>query len=312
MIADQVGIFARNLHRAKREVWPTDAERGAIAPAGYVAVWIANPGVLDRPAPEYPLLHDGHADVFRGVPAGESPRGNAIDIPVVGNNFAAGGLMGQGKSNALRVIMLGAALDPLAELWVHVFAYNGDFDAYAPRLARYVKGAEEEQLEAAMESLRDLYAEVGRREQRLSDLGVLKVSRTVAAQHRDLRPRLALFSECHELFGHRKLGEEGDGSWRRRLSAGPGRRRSGWGSTRRTRGRTRFRRSSSGSCRVNACFAVKTWQAKNDGFLGAGSFQAGIRATELRPVSTRRRPVADHRRERRAVRAAEVALHQVG
>jgi len=31
--------------------------------------------------------------------------------------------------------MLGCALDPLAELWVYVFAGNDDFDAYAPRLA---------------------------------------------------------------------------------------------------------------------------------------------------------------------------------
>ena len=281
MIADQVGIFARNLHRAKTEVWPTDAERGGIAPAGYVAVWIANPGVLDRPAPEYPLLHEGAADVFRGVPAGESPRGNAIDIPIVGNNFAVGGIMGQGKSNACRVLMLGAALDPLAELWVHVFAYNGDFDAYAPRLARYVKGAEEEQLDAAMESLRDLYAEVGRREQKLSDLGVLKVSRTVAAQHRDLRPRLTLFSECHELFGHRKFGDEAAD-----LAVAVIRR------ARKTAIWLGFDTQDSrkdaippkiiGLVSVNACFAVKTWRA-NDGFLGDGSFQAGIRATELRP-----------------------------
>jgi S-DNA-T family DNA segregation ATPase FtsK/SpoIIIE len=33
---------------------------------------------------------------------------------------------------------------------------------------------------------------------------------------------------------------------------------------------------------VNACFYVKTWRS-NDGFLGDGSFAAGIRATELRP-----------------------------
>src|SRR4051794_12986317 len=33
--------------------------------------------------------------------------------------------------------------------------------------------------------------------------------------------------------------------------------------------------------RLNACFAVKSWRS-NDGFLGDGSFQAGIRATELR------------------------------
>jgi S-DNA-T family DNA segregation ATPase FtsK/SpoIIIE len=33
---------------------------------------------------------------------------------------------------------------------------------------------------------------------------------------------------------------------------------------------------------VNCCFAVKSWRS-NDGFLGDGSFAAGIRATELRP-----------------------------
>jgi S-DNA-T family DNA segregation ATPase FtsK/SpoIIIE len=33
---------------------------------------------------------------------------------------------------------------------------------------------------------------------------------------------------------------------------------------------------------VNACFYVKSWRS-NDGFLGDGSFAAGIRATELRP-----------------------------
>jgi DNA segregation ATPase FtsK/SpoIIIE, S-DNA-T family len=39
---------------------------------------------------------------------------------------------------------------------------------------------------------------------------------------------------------------------------------------------------------VNCCFAVKSWRA-NDGFLGDGSFAAGIRATELRPGRDRGR-----------------------
>lgn len=281
MIADQVALLARNLHRAKTEVWPTDAERGGIAPAGYVAAWVANPGVLDRPAPPYPLLHEGTADVFRGVPAGVSPRGDAIDIPIVGNNFAVGGIMGQGKSNACRVLFLGAALDPLAELWAHVFAYNADFDAYAPRLARYVKGAEDEQIEAAMESLHDLYAEVSRREGRLSELGVLKVSRNVALREPDMRPRLALFSECHELFGHRKVGEEATD-----LAAAiirRARKTAIWlGFDTQDARKDAIPPKIIGLVSVNACFAVKTWRA-NDGFLGDGSFQAGIRATELRP-----------------------------
>lgn len=281
MIADQVEIFARNLQRAKTEVWPTDAERGKIAPAGYVSVWVANPGVLDKPAPEYPLLHEGTADVFRGVPAGVSPRGDAVVIPVVGNNFVVGGIMGQGKSNACRVVMLGAALDPLAELWVHVFAYNGDFDAYQPRLARYVKGAEGEQIAAAMDSLHEMYAEVGRREARLAELGALKVTRNLAVAHPDMRPRLTLFSECHELFGSREFGDEAT-----ELAVAVirrARKTALWmGFDTQDARKDAIPPKIVGLVSVNACFAVKTWRA-NDGFLGDGSFQAGIRATELRP-----------------------------
>ena len=150
MIADQRPVLARNVHRAEVEVWPSDAEQAGTGPAGTVAVWIADPGVLSKAAPEYPLMHQGTADVFEGVPAGISPRGDEIMVPIVGNNMVAGGMMGQGKSNACRVIMLGCALDPLAELDVFVFANNGDFDSYAPRLARYVKGVEDDAIEAAV------------------------------------------------------------------------------------------------------------------------------------------------------------------
>jgi S-DNA-T family DNA segregation ATPase FtsK/SpoIIIE len=54
---------------------------------------------------------------------------------------------------------------------------------------------------AALASLEELYAEVGRREGRLAELGAKKVTRTLAEKHPDLRPKVALFSECHELFG---------------------------------------------------------------------------------------------------------------
>ena len=76
MIADQRPVLARNVHREEVEVWPTDAEKARLGPAGTVAVWIADRGVLGRAAPEYPLLHEGTADVFGGVPAGVSPRGD--------------------------------------------------------------------------------------------------------------------------------------------------------------------------------------------------------------------------------------------
>ena len=115
--------------------------------------------------------------------------------------------MGQGKSNALRVVALGCALDPLCEIDVFVFANNGDFDAYQPRLARYVKGVEDDAIAAAVQRLQELYAEVARREGRLADLAAKKVTRQLAKDHKDLRPIVVLFSECHEMFGHDEYGE---------------------------------------------------------------------------------------------------------
>jgi S-DNA-T family DNA segregation ATPase FtsK/SpoIIIE len=148
MIADRRDVLARNLNRAPLEVWPTAAER-----AGYVDLWVADPGSTEKPAPPYPLLHDGTADVFAGIPFGVSQRGDVIVVVLPGGNLVFGGLMGQGKSNAARVVILGAALDPLCELWVFVFANNGDFDAYQPRLARYHRGIDDTVAAAALQAL---------------------------------------------------------------------------------------------------------------------------------------------------------------
>ncbi len=51
MIADQRHVLARNVHRSEIEVWPSDAERAGVGPAGTVATWIADTGVLSKPAP---------------------------------------------------------------------------------------------------------------------------------------------------------------------------------------------------------------------------------------------------------------------
>ena len=218
--------------------------------------------------------------MFAGVPLGVSQRGDVIAPALPGANVAFGGVMGQGKSNAARVVMAGAALDPLAELWVFVFANNGDFDAYRPRLARYHRGVDDATVAAAVDALRALYDEVGRREARLAELGAKKVTRPLAERYPDLRPLMALFSECHELFGDPHHGREAAD-----LAVQTMRR------ARKTAITLAFDTQSSRAdaippkivelVKLNACFAVKSWRS-NDGFLGDGSFQAGIRATELR------------------------------
>lgn len=282
MIADKNEVFARNLHRAACEVWVTDAERAKLAPAGFVSLYVLNPGVLDRPAPDWPLLHEGQADVFNGVPGGIVARGDATRIPVIANNLVLGGQMGMGKSNAGRVFILGCATDPLCELHVFVFAGNGDFDSFEPRLATYVKGTDDAEAAAAVQHLHALLDEVGRREGRLAELGAKKLTRRIAEQHPDMRPSVSLFSECHELFGHPEYGELAA-----ELAVKVIKR------ARKTGIVLAFDTQSSRAAAipgalvelvsVNVCFYVKTWRS-NDGFLGDGSFQGGIRATELRPA----------------------------
>ena len=276
MIADKRAVLARNLFRDQIEVWPTAAEK----PVTYVDLWVADSGSGRKPAPAYPLLDSGTVDVFKGVPFGVSQRGDLIAPPLFEANLVFGGLPGQGKSNAVRVVMLGAALDPLAELRVFVFAGNGDFDVYRPRLAQYERGTSVEVVEAALAALHELYEEVGRRESRLAELGVKKATRALAEKHPDLRPIVAGFSECHELFGNAEFGKEAGEVAVNVVKRG-----------RKTGVILAFDTQSSRAAAIppalveqvaiNVCFYVKTWR-NNDGFLGDGSFQAGVRATELR------------------------------
>lgn len=280
MIADKGDVLAANLSRNAVEVWPSDYGKQRGGRARHVNLYVADAGVMEKPVPTYPLMHSGTADVFTGVPVGITQRGDEVPFALVGSNVVFGGQPGQGKSNAVRVVMLGGALDPLAELRVHVFALNGDFDAFAPRLSLYEKGATAEHVELATEHLRQLYAEVERREGRLAELGAKKLTRPIAEKHPDLRPLVVGFSECHELFGHSILGREAA-----ELAVAVVKRGRKTGIT------LVFDTQSSRADAIpsqlvenvglNGCFSVKTWRS-NDGFLGDGSFAAGIRATELR------------------------------
>jgi S-DNA-T family DNA segregation ATPase FtsK/SpoIIIE len=136
-------------------------------------------------------------------------------------------------------------------------------------------------IESAVDRLHVLYRNVGEREQMLADLGAKKVTRPLAERYPELRPHVSLFSECHELFGHPEYGELAG-----ELAVKTAKR------ARKTGEVLLFDTQSSRKSAippalvelvsVNCCFAVKSWRS-NDGFLGDGSFAAGIRATELRP-----------------------------
>ncbi|WP_432020963.1 FtsK/SpoIIIE domain-containing protein [Streptomyces sp. 1222.5] len=203
MIADKKRTLAHNLLRKSIEVWPTEPRDQA----GVLDLWVADPGVLTKPVPPWPLLTEG--TIFKGVPVALNARGEQVIGRLMAANYLIAGIMGSGKSSLVIALLLGAMLDPLVEVDVHVLAYNSDYDAMRPRLRSLVKGDDDEHVVAAMDTLRALASEVSRRGQELERLGTdTKVTREIAERDPSMRPRIVVFDEVHELFGHPEHGKE--------------------------------------------------------------------------------------------------------
>ncbi|MFJ8934196.1 cell division protein FtsK [Streptomyces sp. NPDC102365] len=205
MIADKKKTLAHNLVRMPIEVWPTEPRDQA----GVLDLWVADPGVLTKPVPPWPLLTEGTTDFFKGVPVALNARGEQVIGRLMAANYLIAGIMGSGKSSLVISLLLGAMLDPLVEIDVHVLAFNSDYDPMRPRLRSLTKGDDDEHIVAAMNTLRYLAGEVSRRGQELERLGTdTKVTRQMAERDPSMRPRIVVFDEVHELFTHKEHGKE--------------------------------------------------------------------------------------------------------
>ncbi|WP_435285352.1 zonular occludens toxin domain-containing protein [Streptomyces bacillaris] len=206
MVNDKKSVLAHNLMRKPVEVWPTEpADQPSV-----LDLWVADQGSLSGKVPDWPLLTSGEADYFKGVPIGVSQRGDLVTAKLMAANYMVGGIMGSGKSSLVVALLLGAMLDPLVDIEAYVMAYNVDYDPMRERLRALVKGDEDEQIEAAVKALRGLRQEVTDRGKLLEQLGGDEVRLTRALAQRDarMRPKVVVFDECHELFMHKKYGEE--------------------------------------------------------------------------------------------------------
>ena len=275
-IAKRRAKLATGLYRAATEVWPTTGSE-----AGILDLWVADKGALAEGAGPYPLLAEGTVDVFEGVPLGKTLRGDAIPAPLMERNTIGGGMPGQGKSSAARAILAGVALDPTAEIWIHVPDSNFDFELFARRAARYVMGAEDERIEEILHDLRDLYAEVQTRGQILIDQHEPAVTRKLANKAIGLHPLFYLLEEAHIAIQHRKFGKEISQLLIDVVKLG---RKRGIHVIVSTQAPTKdsMPRDVTRNCSNGIAFAVGDHVA-NDGLLGQGAYRAGHRATELIP-----------------------------
>jgi DNA segregation ATPase FtsK/SpoIIIE, S-DNA-T family len=275
-IARRRADLATGLHRLAKEVWPTTG-----AEAGILDLWVADKGALAEGAGPYPLLHEGLVDVFKGVPFGKTLRGTPLLAPLMERNTITGGMPGQGKSSGARVMMAGVALDPTAELRIYVPDANFDFEAFKPRCARYIMGAEDERIEEILADLRELHAEVQSRGELLIRYEVPAVTRELASKNVGLHPLFCLLEEAHVAIQHPKYGAEIAKLLVEIVRLG---RKRGIHMLVSTQAPTKdsMPRDVTRNCSNGIAFAVGDHVA-NDALLGQGAYAAGHRATELIP-----------------------------
>ena len=278
MVAGRRPTLAANLGRSSLETWPTMGDE-----AGILDLWIADKGKLNSGAGEWPLQHDGVVDVFDGVPLGKTQRGTVINAPLFEANYLIGGRPGQGKSAVMRTLLLGAALDPTAELWVFVMGQSPDFKPFEPRLSRYQMGMDDSVAEAATQALADLLAEMERRGKLLERQpgSPPKTSRKLANKAGlGLHHITCAIDECHELFQHSRYGKQAVEYAVKLIKRG---RKYGITLLLATQSPTKdsIPKEVTRNVSCGLAFSVADHVA-NDGLLGTGKYRAGIRATDLR------------------------------
>jgi DNA segregation ATPase FtsK/SpoIIIE, S-DNA-T family len=203
--------LASGLRRPLSATWPAGVPEEH---PGRLDLWVGFQDISKAKAATCPLVKARQTDLFNSIPFGTSPRGRGVSVPMFEVNWLIGASPGQGKTAAVRLIACGAALDPLADIWIHELAGKGDLDPLGKVCHRYVSGLDGEAIAYAAESARLLRNETERRSAKFKQLrgsGELpdgKVTREAAARHRELRPLVAIFDEIQNLITDGQYGEQ--------------------------------------------------------------------------------------------------------
>lgn len=272
--------LASGLRRPLGCVWPEPAHD---AHAGRLVLWVGDQDMSQTKPKPWPLASHGEVDLFKPVPFGTDQRGRSVSVLLMFSNVLIGAMPRFGKTFALRVLLLACALDPTAELRIFELKGTGDLSPMEGCTHRYASGADDATLEQAMESLREIYAELDTRSKRIRELPrelcpENKVTPQLSAR-RDLGlyPIVLGLDECQELFSHPDFKDEAD-----RLATGIIKRGPAMGiililATQRPDAKS-LPTGVSANVGIRLCLRVMG-QTENDMVLGTSAYKNGIRAT---------------------------------
>ncbi|SDJ21882.1 DNA segregation ATPase FtsK/SpoIIIE, S-DNA-T family [Actinokineospora alba] len=283
-ILSRRAALASGLRRPLGCVWPEPAHDQH---AGRMVLFVSDVDMSQAKPKPWPLARTGAADLFKAVPFGTDQRGRPVGVDLMYSNMLIGAMPGAGKTFALRVLLLAAALDPTAELRLFELKGSGDLSTLEPVAYHYASGPDDETIEQTVVSLREVYKDLERRAKTISKLPRAqcpenKVTKELAANRKlGLFPLVVAIDECQELFSHPEFGKEAG-----ELCTAIIKRGRALGvilllATQRP-DKTSLPTAVSANVGVRFCLRVMG-QLENDMILGTSMYQNGIRATTFTP-----------------------------
>ncbi|WP_163507679.1 cell division protein FtsK [Fodinicola acaciae] len=278
------GRLASALRLPLDQVWP-EPDR---AHTGRLRLWVGHEPASAMKAPPWPLLHGPKVDIFEPFPFATDPRLRPIYGQMIARNWLFGGMPGSGKSRALRIPILAAALDPRVEIRCYELKGTGDFKVLEQVLAEYGNGFDDDTVAGAAGMLDWLYVDCQRRSKRVAFYAAKgmapenKVTPELASlKGSGLHPLVVNIDEIQELITHPVHGKRAGELLEKIIKLGralgvtlllgtqiPDKDSLPPGITRNVN--TRF------------CLAVAD-QIANDMILGTSMYRNGYRATEFGP-----------------------------
>jgi DNA segregation ATPase FtsK/SpoIIIE, S-DNA-T family len=203
--------LASGLRRPIGCVWPEPVHDEH---AGRLVLWVGDQAMNQARPAAWPLARHGQADLFKPVPFGTDQRHRTVPLTLMYANVLIAAMPGMGKTFALRVLALAAALDPLARMLVFELKGTGDLSACEKVAHRYASGPDDDTIRACLEALRETDRELATRAKTIKNLPKdacpeNKVTPALAARKNlGLWPLVLIIDECQELFTHPAYGKE--------------------------------------------------------------------------------------------------------
>ncbi len=210
-VAERREKLASGLRRPLGCVWPEPVTE---AHAGRLVLWVGDRDMAQTKQPAWPLLKAGRTDLFQPIPFGTDQRGRPVTLLLMFASMVFGSVPRMGKTFAVRLALLAAALDPRAELHPYELKGTGDLSTLEPVSHRYRSGDEDEDIAYALADMRELQAELRRRAKVIRGLPrhlcpENKITPELAGMKAyRLHPIVIVVDECQRWFEHPTYGDE--------------------------------------------------------------------------------------------------------